>query len=369
MSSSDFFGHTSKRTFSRRGLFRASFAGLGAAAFLGSANASPQESGSRPLIDEATIAETTFNHPLVTGTGGLNGTFGCFTNGWCVVATGTNLFSTVQCLDIQSGNPNPSAPYCFPTDSKGKQLPALGNFVALNGFAVAPGSDGKFYVINVNNAALANQKLAPVSIAPPTAWSRLIAYGDSVVYLSADGYLNAITISSPDGIEVTYSQLWRVPLGISRGGEDSAVAIIGSRAVVSWGTYLLAFDITGETPQLLWGPRQAGDRLIDLDVDDSTAYVSGDAGILAYSLDPSAPASPWKAPYRASTPGVPLCYNAVVYFADGSGKFTALNSATGQKLWSIDLIGGSGNQTPIVIEDGIAYVTTRSTVNAIDLTI
>src|SRR5271163_3376339 len=92
----DFLDHSSKRTLSRRTLLRGSFAGLGMAAFLRSANASPQDSSSRPAVDEATTAEVTFKYPLASGTGGFNDTFGCFTNGWCVIAAGTHLFSAVQ---------------------------------------------------------------------------------------------------------------------------------------------------------------------------------------------------------------------------------------------------------------------------------
>lgn len=365
MDNDTFLGHSGKRTFSRRGLFRASLAGLGAAAFLGNAAASPFEPTGRGDIDDATTAEETFKYPLVAGTGGFNNTFGAFNNGWCVVACGSNLFSTIQCLDIQSGNPDPHAPYWFTKDANGRTLPALGTMVGVNGFAVAPGSDGKFWVVNVNNDALAKQALAPVAIAPASAASPLTMYGDSIVYLSTDGHLNAITISAPHGNNVTFSQVWRVPLNMGRPAEDASVVISGSRAVVGWGSYLVILDISGQTPQIVSPPRETGARILSLDADDSMAYVAHLDGVSAFSLDPEKPASPWK--YRASNPGLPRCFNAIVYLADETGKFIAVDGMTGNRIWSLELAGGAGNKSPIFIEDGVAYVTTSSTVNAIDL--
>src|ERR1700759_5683808 len=99
MRTNDFLGHSSKRTFNRREFFRGSFEGLGGAMFLGRAKAVPQASSSRSQIDEPTTAEVTFNYPLVTGTGSFNNTFGCFVNGWCVIAAGSSRFGTIQCLD------------------------------------------------------------------------------------------------------------------------------------------------------------------------------------------------------------------------------------------------------------------------------
>src|SRR6201999_2997741 len=155
------------------------------------------QSRRRTTVDQAITAEVNFDYPLASGTGGFSNTSGCFTNGWCVIAAGNNLYSTVQCLDIQSGNPDPNGPYFFSKDPKGKQLPALGRIVGVNGLAVAPGGDGRFYVVNVTNLAFAQRSLAPTPIAPPPAASNLVVSGNLIIYLSKDAHLTAITVSSP----------------------------------------------------------------------------------------------------------------------------------------------------------------------------
>src|SRR6202012_5183395 len=119
--------------------------------------------------------------------------------------------------------------------------------------------------------------------------SRCIPYGDSIVYVSPDGYLNAITVASPNGKDISWRQQWRVSIGVR--GADASVGITGSRAVVTIGSVIAAFDLPPDTPQLLWGPREAGSRLYELDTDNSTAYVSTPGTIEAYSLNPAAPAS------------------------------------------------------------------------------
>ena len=306
--------------------------------------------------------------PLAGGTGDLPYSSGAYTNGWCCIATGSNEYADLQCLDIQSGNPNPNGPYFFEKDANGNQLPALGDMVGLNGFAVAPGGDGNLWVLNVNNIALANNVLGPLSVTPPQVLSNILTVGNSFVYVSVDGYLNAITLAAPNGNDLSYTQVWRITLNTGQtAAAEACVALAGSTVVASFGAYLAAFDISSGTPTPLWNIRSLdGNDVLGLSADSANAYVAFQNSVNAYSLADNTSPSPWAAPYSSSQPGNPVCYNNVVYFGDGSGNFIALDTASGQKEWELSL-GSAANNAPIIVEDGIAYVATLSTINAINL--
>ncbi|QOY85859.1 outer membrane protein assembly factor BamB family protein [Paludibaculum fermentans] len=223
------------------------------------------------------------------------------------------------------------------------------------------------YIIGANPGELQKSLYAQADLGPP------ILFGSVMV-------LCGMPLSNPDNINIiaydldAQAQLWITPLQGSPTKARFALGAAGQVFVAVDGS-IMAVNV--QTGAIQWTSSFAGTPK-GVCVSGALVYVSTSMGTVQ-SFDVGSGAAGWAWPpdnkNLSTALSAPYTYCNGIYCTDSGGNFYAINTSTKAQEWVVDL-GHPIDSAPVYIEDGYAYLSTRTsdsqqtsaTIYAVDLT-
>jgi outer membrane protein assembly factor BamB len=267
---------------------------------------------------------------------------------------------------VQNPNTFQGGLYWLDVQSQQYRTSALFNYflftpVMLNGVLYAAANTGGLYALDPATGNSLWPKPAPYKIAADVA-----SINGMLVFPATNGMIVAL---DGDG-----NQLWAYSTGQSVGASQASRAtLLNGVIIVSF--FSTVFGVDPDTGAFLWkftasdlivGDLAVSSNAVHFSTRDQKVFSLKSDGTLAWNW-PSA-----QNPVNASL-GSPAVNAEVVYVADGSGGFHALNAIDGTSAWPPIMLSSGASRAKIFIEDGVAYVSAGPllgdcTLYAIDLT-